>query len=92
MIKIPQQFLDIPYNSSIYPGSKDSTNLEKGANCQVYAYTILRYFGYSIPDFRSSELWEDYEYSEQVYDLEPFDILFWNKTRNSYGAHIGIYI
>jgi murein DD-endopeptidase / murein LD-carboxypeptidase len=58
-LKIPDQFLGVKYNSAHYPGAPGVNGVVGGANCQQYAYAILRYFGRQIPDFRSSDLWED---------------------------------
>lgn len=92
MLEIPESFFQIVYNGSHYPGVTFTNGLESGANCQVFAYEILRYFGIPIPNFRSSELWEDDKYTIQVQDLEPLDILLWNKNENAWGAHVGVYL
>ncbi len=92
IISIPIEFFDSKYDGSKYPGSKNLTGLKNGANCQYFAYEFLRYFGYRIPDFRSSDLWEDKIYTKQIKSPRPLDILFFNEDNNSYGAHLGIYI
>ena len=91
-ILIPENFFNTKYDASKYPGSGNCNGLENGANCQYFAYEILKYFGIIIPDFRSSDLWEDKIYTEVVEDLEPLDLLFFNADKDSYGAHIGVYV
>lgn len=91
MISIPAYFFDIPYKGAGYPGSPKLVDFKQGANCQVFVYQLLQHFGYpALPDFRSSELWEDELYTEKVAVVEPFDILFWNTTATAWGAHIGL--
>ncbi len=89
---IPARFFNSFYDGSRYPGSGVCAGLEKGANCQYFAYELLGHFGLAIPDLRSSNLWEDEEYTLKVESFEPLDILFFNKDSESYGAHLGVYI
>ena len=90
---IPKRFLHVPYNSRYFPGAPESQGLQGGANCQQFAYELLRHFGKTIPNFRSSELWEDELYTLLVRDqFKPLDLLLWHKQRNPYGAHVGVYI
>ncbi|MEM9723689.1 MAG: NlpC/P60 family protein [Bacteroidota bacterium] len=92
-LDIPEFLLETPYNGTHYPGAKHTNGLKGGANCQQFAYELLRYFGKSIPNFRSSNLWEDTTYTKQVEEpFEPLDLLLWHKHLDSYGAHVGIYI
>lgn len=56
------------------PGSGKS--FTQGANCQLFAYEFLRYHGLEIPDFRSSELWGDQEYTCITVTLKPLDLIF----------------
>jgi len=95
MLEIPEYFFEVTYKASHYPGSAKTNGLEGGANCQVFAYEFLGYFGLEIPDFRSSELWEDTTFTKKIQnveDLEPLDILLWNKKEKVWGAHVGVYI
>lgn len=91
-ISIPIKFFNSYYDGDKYPGSDNCTELENGANCQYFAYELLRHFNFIVPDLRSSNLWEDTEHTEEVSNLEPLDLLFFNKDNNSYGAHVGVYI
>ncbi len=63
-----------------------------GANCQHFAYELLRHFGLTLPDFRSSELWKDTTYTKEVLEFKPLDLLLWNKTQEAWGAHVGVYL
>lgn len=92
-IFFPKELMSVKYNGKIIPNGKTHNLLETGANCQVFAYHILRLNGFKVPDFRSSELWSDTEYSMVVNsDLQPLDILFFNKNENPFGAHLAVYI
>ncbi len=92
MLDIPNHFLNVPYSAECYPGAEGFSKLEKGANCQLFAYEIIRYYGGVIPDFRSSELWEDSEYTEFVNTYDLLDLLLFNSVDDSWGAHLGLYI
>lgn len=83
--------MNIPYNAKNFPGST-YTDLEKGANCQVFAYSILKYYGIHIPDFRSSELWEDRTFTKQVYEFQVLDLLLFHANLSAFGAHVTVYI
>jgi murein DD-endopeptidase / murein LD-carboxypeptidase len=92
MLEIPQHFLSVTYNASCHPENPDLHGLAKGANCQHFAYELLRYYGLNPPNFRSSELWEDTQVTFQVTQFEPLDLLLWNASQESYGAHVSVYI
>jgi hypothetical protein len=64
----------------------------EGSNCQCFAYGVLALFRLACPSLRSSELWED-TVGTFVVDLpQPLDLAFFNKDRNSFGAHIGLWM
>lgn len=44
------------------------------------------------PLLRSSELWDDTQYTQKVNDYEFLDLMLYNHTDESYGAHVGVYI
>ena len=91
-INIPPEFWDARYDASCYPGMADWKGLRSGANCQQFAYEILRHNGSNIPDFRSSDLWEDTRYTEVVSEFLPLDLLLFNRTTAPWGAHIALYV
>lgn len=93
MIKIPKHFFTILYNPKKHPVNTDIGDASKGANCQLFVYSLLNYFGFDIPfRYRSDELWKDNLYTIHVQELKPFDILFFNKTQNPFAAHLGLYL
>ncbi|MGO4570069.1 NlpC/P60 family protein [Rhizobium sp. 2YAF20] len=89
-IEIPSQFWDVRYNGAHFPGAAGATGVEGGANCQQYAYSILRHFGFELPDFRSSELWDDTSYTAVSNEMKPFDLVLVNDEPKSFGAHVGL--
>jgi murein DD-endopeptidase / murein LD-carboxypeptidase len=66
--------------------------LEDGANCQRFAYELLRANGRAIGDLRSSDLWADTRDTMCVTDLEPLDLLLFNRTPDAWGAHVALYL
>lgn len=91
-IIIPDHFLNVQYNEECYPGAVGLQGFEKGANCQHFSYELLRYFGCVIPDFRSSDLWEDEDHTYAVTKLEPLDLVMFSKDDDCWGAHVGVYV
>jgi len=92
-IEIPKWMMEVKYNGRIIPNGKAHDIANTGANCQVFAFHLLRHYGRIVPDFRSSELWEDTTFSKKIIeDYEPLDLLFFHKRNEAYGAHIAIYI
>lgn len=89
-ISIPDNLWDVRYNSA--PGAPNVQGIVGGANCQQYAYTVLRHFGFGIPDFRSSDLWEDILHTRTASSPIPFDLVLVHNRRESYGAHVGVYV
>lgn len=88
MMDIPPFFFDIPYDGARFAVD----DIRGGANCQAFAYALLRHFGRTISDFRSSDLWDDIGETERVTDLQPLDLLLFNRTADPYGAHVGVYL
>ena len=66
MIEIPKKFMEVRYAGERYPGAIGVAGVEEGANCQQFAYELVRYFGIQVPDLRSSDLWADEVYTEKV--------------------------
>ena len=91
-IPIPNHFWDVRYNSDHFPGAQNVRGVDGGANCQQYAYTVLRHFGFEIPDFRSSDLWEDVLHTRVALNPSPFDLVLVHNRPESYGAHVGVYV
>lgn len=84
--------MSVCYSGACYPGAPGVVGLAEGANCQLFAYELLRHFGRALPPLRSSDLWADALYTRPVTDLEPLDLLLWNSSREPWGAHVGVYL
>jgi cell wall-associated NlpC family hydrolase len=91
-LSIPIHFFDTYYDGSKFPGSSTCGGIQNGANCQYFAYELLRHFGFTVPDLRSSNLWKDKISTKKVKTLQPLDLVLFNKTKDAYGAHVGVYI
>lgn len=91
--KLPDALWATRYVGARFPGSPqvgDAPGLADGANCQLFAYGVLRRFGFDPPDLRSSELWADTEFTERVAAARPCDLVLFNAAQNAWGAHVGI--
>ena len=92
-LAIPERFHHVRYNAAHYPGAAGVVGLDGGANCQQFAYELLRHFNFAPPDYRSSELWEDETHTRTVVgELEPCDLLLFNRTPAAWGAHVAVYL
>jgi hypothetical protein len=94
MIELPDTFWEVRYVGARYPGSpavQARPGLAEGANCQLFAYEVLRHFGLHPPDLRSSELWEDTASTTQVAVPRPLDLVLVNATNDPWGAHVGVW-
>jgi hypothetical protein len=89
-IKISERFHQVLYNYDRYPGAPGVRGLVGGANCQQYAYEFLREFGYTIPDFRSSNPWEDTQQTVVSELPEALDLILVHDNLGPWGAHVGV--
>ncbi|WP_406061063.1 hydrolase [Streptomyces sp. NBC_01077] len=92
---LPAEFWTVPYDGSRFPGAAAVTaqsGLAAGANCQLFAYEVLRHFGLTPPELRSSELWSDTEATVHVPVPQPLDLVLFNSTARAYGAHVGVHV
>src|SRR3954471_9655422 len=90
---IPARFHHVRYDGARYPGAEGVVGLDGGANCQQFAYELIRHFGFAPPDYRSSELWEDTTHTQAVVgELAPCDLLLFNRTPAAWGAHVAVYL
>ena len=85
---IPPEFFTVPYDAERF----SIGDITGGANCQAFAYALLRHFGRHVSALRSSDLWDDTAQTERVDALEPLDLLLFNRTPDPYGAHVGVYL
>jgi len=90
-LQVPTEFMRVSYDYDRHPQSAEF-DLSLGANCQLWAYALLRYFGIIVPPFRSSQLWEDTEQSEVANEMKPLDLLLFNELEDSWGAHVAVYL
>jgi murein DD-endopeptidase / murein LD-carboxypeptidase len=91
-LPIPPRFHGVPYNGAHYPGAAGVNGLEGGANCQQFAYELIRHYGCVIPDFRSSELWADTVHTCVADPPAPLDLMLFHKTPDAWGAHAGVFL
>mgnify|MGYP000315444279 CR=1 FL=1 len=89
---IPKAFYNVKYKTERFPGVENQSDLTFGANCQLFAYALLKENGLQVPNDRSSELWSDTRYSKVVTDFEPLDLMLYSPNGDAYGAHVGVYI
>lgn len=90
--KLPSSFFDVPYVEAMVPGHRPQLGLSEGANCQRFAYEVLRYFGREVPDLRSSDLWTDQEFGAETDEPAPLDLVLFGASRDPWGAHVGVYL
>jgi cell wall-associated NlpC family hydrolase len=91
--RLPDGLWETRYAGSRFPGSPAvgcRPGLADGANCQLFAYEVLRLFGYDPPDLRSSDLWADVERTVRVPIARPFDLALFGRTEDPWGAHVGV--
>lgn len=85
---LPAWFHEIAYDASRHPGT--TGDLRLGGNCQRFAYGVLRHFGLEVPPLWSSELWDHLGSKKVAAPFEPLDLLLFNDTDDSYGAHVAV--
>jgi murein DD-endopeptidase / murein LD-carboxypeptidase len=91
-IKIPERFQKVLYDEKRYPGAPGVRGVTEGANCQQYAYEFVRALGFTIPGFRSSDLWADTAHTQVAKRPKPFDLVLVHNAPISWGAHVGVYL
>jgi hypothetical protein len=92
-IEIPEAFWSVAYDGARHPGAPGVVGVEGGANCQQFAYELLRHNGFEIGELRSSELWADTHDTAPVGGaLLPGDLLLFNRTPEAWGAHVALYL
>ncbi|MFG2531212.1 cell wall hydrolase [Streptomyces sp. NPDC048516] len=72
-------------------------DLAGGANCQRYAYAVLRHFGLPVPPLRSAELWADEHATRRAAPPQPLDLVLFDSgpldgRPPGYGAHVGVHL
>ncbi len=88
---IPPAFWGVTYEGARYPGAPGVEGVAGGANCQQFAYELLRYNGFIISDMRSSELWADRaDTAHALPPLQPGDLLLFHSKPEAWGAHVAL--
>lgn len=88
---LPNWYWDVPYVASRFPGGVPRGELHLGGNCQLWAFEVLAYFGYVVPDLRSDDLWYDTMSTVAVEVPEALDLVLSNGDQDPYGAHVGLW-
>jgi hypothetical protein len=89
---IPEHLWQVRYDQDHDPDSPELCPMAAGANCQNFAYEILRHFGLHVPNLRSSNLWEDTEHTMIVDAPRALDLLLFNRTPKAWGAHVALHV
>lgn len=88
--QLPLHFFEVRYDGSQIPAGDYA--LGRGANCQRFAYAVLRHFGVRLPPYRSSDLWADRVHTSLVDGpFEQLDLLLFAGDNSAYGAHVGLW-
>lgn len=89
---LPHWIWDVPYVGTAYPGAVPRASMREGANCQLFAYEVLALHDRHVPDWWSSELWEDEQRTTRVTEAAPLDLVLFNATQDSHSAHVGVVV
>lgn len=95
LAQLPTEYRRVRYVGARFPGSRlvgANPGLTNGANCQAFAYEVLRYLGLAPPPHRSSELWADTETTMRVRTADLLDLVLFNSTDRAWGAHVGVWV
>jgi hypothetical protein len=93
--RLPPEYRTVPYVGARFPGSPAVAarpGIAQGANCQLYAYSVLGCFGIELPPLRSSELWADRRWTVRVpvARVRPLDLVLFGAGNAAWGAHVGV--
>ncbi|MFI0259785.1 cell wall hydrolase [Streptomyces sp. NPDC017056] len=100
--RLPAALRDVPYAGARHPGApplpgRHPYDVTQGANCQLYAYAVLRHFGREVPPLRSAELWADTVATVRAEPPGPLDLVLFDAGAvpgqpAGYGAHVGVHL
>lgn len=93
LTRLPADFWTVRYDGSRFPSAATVAarpGVAAGANCQLFAYEVLRHFGLAPPPLRSAELWSDRTTTVQVPVAQPLDLILFSATASAYGAHVAV--
>lgn len=87
----PTWVLETPYSAAAHPQQESPRPIGAGANCQRYAYGVLALFGRTVPNHRSSELWDDPSFDHPaVDDGANLDLVLFSADGSAWGAHVAV--
>lgn len=89
---LPPWIWEVPYLGSAYPGAVPRAAIRSGANCQLFAYEVLALHDRHVPDWWSSDLWEDEQHTTVVTQAAPLDLVLFNEAQVSHSAHLGVVV
>ncbi|WP_078894427.1 cell wall hydrolase [Streptomyces sp. CT34] len=104
---LPGALRNVAYSAARHPGAAPpecpsyavdgDPGLTAGANCQCYAYAVLRHFGLLVPPLRSAELWADRRATRPADPPRPLDLVLFDAgpvpdRPPGYGAHVGVHL
>jgi hypothetical protein len=89
--QLPAHFWAVRYDGEVTPKNAPA-RMEVRANCLVYAYAVLAYFGRDVPPFWSSELWADVSCTRIIASPQPLDLMLFAAEPIAYAAHLGVYV
>ncbi|MFC9843538.1 hydrolase [Streptomyces sp. NPDC060223] len=95
LARLPAGIWETTHVGRRFPGSRavaGKPGLAEGANCQLFAYEVLRHCSLTVPDWRSSDLWDDTGLTERVALARPLDLALFNATDEAWGAHVGVVV
>lgn len=107
LARLPEAFRNVSYSGARHPGAGTpecpsptgdaADDLAGGANCQRYAYAVLRHFGLWVPPLRSAELWADERATVPAERPRPLDLVLFDGgpvvgRPTGYGAHVGVHL
>jgi hypothetical protein len=88
----PEGIWSVAYASTARPSDHAWSSWLEASNCQRFAYGVLSLFGRECPPLRSSNLWDDTTSSVHVREPAALDLVLFNATDDSFGAHIGVWM
>jgi len=88
----PSSIANVPFILSAGARTDSPSSWLEGSNCQRFAFGVLSLFDLNCPPLRSSNLWEENEFTTVVREPEPLDLACFNFSDETYGAHLGIYM
>lgn len=72
----PSSIANVPFILSAGARTDSPSSWLEGSNCQRFAFGVLSLFDLNCPPLRSSNLWEENEFTTVVSEPEPLDLAF----------------